>query len=193
MKTIRISLSSAALAVTVSLWPPLLAEVPQDVEAKHRATHEALMQRRAEAIKKAEEGGNTGLKPLEPGEKIKYDTRPRLGDLFDRSSILSFGGHWTLVPKEAVIHVPAAYRSRVNGVRKGKLIPWAQFLVKNRGWLQTHSVSIPQARGEQPMNPDQVKVYKGSGRVVVAVCHNGPISVKPLKVPDAVAEAGAAK
>ena len=182
-----------AFAAAVSLFTPLLAEVPNDAVVNHRATHQALMQRRAEAMKKAEENGNSGLKPVQPGEKVKYDTRPRLGGLFERSSILSFGGHWTLVPKEAVIHVPATYRSRVNGVRKGKLIPWAQFLAKNRGWLQTHSVSIPQARGEQQMDPEQVKVYRGSGRVVVAVCHNGPISVKPPKAAEAVADAAPAK
>lgn len=196
MKLNSLSILSAmcvASAACVSLAAPEPAQ--GDPQAKLRPTHEVLRQRQLEAAARAKasrgEKGD-GVDTVKPGE-IKYENRKKLGNLLDRSSILCSGGNWTLVPKEAVIHVPASYRSRVNGTRSGKLVPWSEFFAKNRGWLQTHSVSIPQARGEMVMDPKQVDVYKTSGRVVVAVCHNGPISVKPLKVPDAVAEVPAVK
>lgn len=182
-------MTSAFFAIACSLISTVAAEVAADSQAQRRTTHEALMQRRAEVLKKANAGKEKGgVHTVKPGE-IKYEKRKTLGNLLDRSSILCAGGFWTLVPKEAVLHVPAPYRNRVDGPRSGKLIPWSQFLAKNRGWLQIHSVNIPQARGEQAMEPKRVDVYRNSGRVVVAVCHNGPISVKPLKVPDAVADA----
>ena len=182
-------LTVGAACITLAAPEPA-QQIPQ---AKLRPTHEVLKQRQQEAAAQASKGAKgDGVQTVKPGE-IKYESRKKLGNLLDRSSILCAGGYWTLVPKEAVIHVPASYKSRVDGARTGKLIPWSEFYAKNRGWLQTHSVSIPQARGEQAMDPKKVDVYRSSGRVVVAVCHNGPISVKPVKIPDAVAEAPAAK
>jgi len=187
MKSTRHLILSVSLAVTSTLACIGAPAVPADSQARLRTTHASLMERRAAALKKASANKNGGVKTVKPGE-IKYEKRKELGNLLDRSSILCSGGYWTLVPKEAVLHVPAVYRSRVDGPRNGKLVPWSQFYPKNRGWLQTHSVSISQARGEAKMEPKAVDVYKTSGRVVVAVCQSGPISVKPLKVPDAVAD-----
>ena len=173
---------SALLVSGASMLPAEVPEMTKPGETKFRPTHEALMQRRAEAAKKAATSRD-GVKTVKPGD-IKYVPRKKMGTLIDRSAILCSGGNWTLVPKEAVIHIPPAYKARVNGTRSGKLIPWGQFFAKNRGWVHTHSVSIDQARGEVPIPSDQADVYKRLGRVVVAVCHNGPISVKPLKKPE---------
>ncbi len=152
--------------------------------AKLRPTHEALMQRKAEAAEKAAaKAAKRGVKTVKPGE-IKYVPRKKMGTLIDRSAILCSGGNWTLVPKEAVLHIPPAYKARIDGKRSGKLIPWQQFFAKNRGWIHTHSVSISQARGDVAIPTAQEDVYLHLGRVVVAVCHNGPISVKPLKKPE---------
>lgn len=194
-KFLIVSIVAAGVAASVSLAAP---EPGAGGQAKLRPSHELLKQRQEqEAQKLAEKRHGMGLPPLEERE-IKYDDRKKLGNLMDRSSVLCLGGFWTLVPKRAVIHIPATYKPRVDGARSGKLIPWPQFYARNRGWLQTHSVSISEARGDAEMDPKKVDVYKRSGRVVVAVCHNGPISVLPLKEPEepaagAVADAGAAK
>ena len=184
-----------AAGAAVSFAAP---EPGDGAQAKLRPSHELLKQRQMqEAQKLAEKREGLGL-PVEEEREIKYDNRKKLGNLMDRSSVLCLGGFWTLVPKRAVIHVPPTYKNRVDGARSGKLIPWPQFFARNRGWLQTHSVSISEARGDAVMDPKKVDVYKRSGRVVVAVCHNGPISVLPLKEPeqpagDAVADASAVK
>lgn len=185
---------AAGTAASVSLAAP---EPRGEVQAKLRPTHELLKQRQLQEAQKLDERRKgLGLPALEKRE-IKYDSRKKLGSLMDRSSVLCQGGYWTLVPKQAVIHIPAPYKSRVDGARQGTLIPWPQFYAKNRGWLQTHSVSISEARGDAEMAPKKVDVYKRSGRVVVAVCHNGPISVLPPKekpAPEgAVVDAGTVK
>jgi hypothetical protein len=78
--------------------------------------------------------------------------------------------------------VPARYKAQLNGKRVGKLVPWQTFYAQNRGWIHVHSVSMSQARGEKELDPKQVEVYQGLGRVVVSVCHGGPISVIKPKV-----------
>ena len=102
---------------------------------------------------------------------------PDSSSLIKRSAVLSSDRNWTIVPKGAVLHVPQQYQVRVNGKRAGKLIPWKTFYTQNRGWIHVHSVSMDQARGEEKMDPKQVEVYKSVSRVVVSVCHGGPISV----------------
>jgi len=151
------------------------------LEAKVRPTHESLSRRQKEAGK---ETANDSLVPVEPGTLKRSKPAGERKGIVERSSILCSGYHWTLVPKGAVIHVPAAYASRVNGERKGRLLPWNKFLQKNRTWLQVHSVSIKQARGERELKPEEVELYKRTGRVVVAVCHKGPISVIPYAPPE---------
>ena len=101
--------------------------------------------------------------------------------IVERSEILCSGYNWTLVPKGCLLKVPPMYTSRVNGKRTGKLVPWSQFYAKNRGWIQTQSVSISQARGEAEIPKAQADVFKKSGRVVISVCHNGPISLIPYR------------
>ena len=190
MKSTRLLIVTALMAAVSSSVSTAAPEIPADGQLQRRTTHEALMQRRAEAAKK--KAKKSGVQTVKPGE-IKYEKRKKLGGLLERSSIICFGGYWTLVPKEALLNIPSSYRSRIDGKRTGKLVPWPEFFSKNRGWLQTHSVNIAQARGDLALLAEQVDVYKKSGRVVVAVCHNGPISVKPLKVPEAVADASSVK
>ena len=66
----------------------------------------------------------------------------------------------------------------------------SHFTTKTSQEAREENVNISQARGEAAMAEELVKVYQSSARIVVAVCHKGPISVKPLKAPEAGKLAG---
>jgi|GEM_PF-1027664 len=156
-------------------------------DLRQRPTHEDLQAR--QAADRTERGKNpNGLKAAMPELKKKEDAKEPVS-LLKRSAVLSSGRNWTIVPKGAVLHVPKQYEKYVNGKRAGQLVPWQTFYAQNRGWLHVHSVSMDQARGEKLMDPKQVEAYMGLSRVVVSVCHGGPISVIAPKKEEAV-EAG---
>ena len=145
-----------------------------------RPTHEELAKRQAE-VKARQEQNGVVPRVAKPSEKRKS---PGSSSLIARSAVLSSNHSWTIVPKGAVLHVPDRFKTQVNGKRNGKLVPWKTFFAQNRGWIHVHSVSMKEARGEKKMDPDKVKVYQGLGRVVVSVCHGGPISIVAPKKED---------
>ena len=55
-------------------------------------------------------GANQQLKPVDPESIIKKEKRSEPGSLVGRSTILAYGGFWTIVPKGAVLHAAPAYR-----------------------------------------------------------------------------------
>ena len=119
-----------------------------------------------------------GVEVVEPGamEKVvRHRSRP---GLIARSTILSHGGCWTIVPKGAVLHVPEDYRERIVPEPAGRLVPWPEFHARNRGWLHAQRVTMEQARGEAALSGEVRDNHARLGRVVVAIFHNGPISVK---------------
>lgn len=103
--------------------------------------------------------------------------RSRTG-IIERSTIISGAGGWTIVPKASVIHVPALYRERVNGVRAGKLLSWKEFHAKNRSWIRLYPITINQATGETPLRDEALTALRRTGVLTVATCKGGPISVK---------------
>lgn len=114
---------------------------------------------------------------------------PSQSSILDRSLLLRSGRHWTFVPKGAILCVPENYQDRVGVAEgEGKYIPFADFAFKNRGWLSTYSVTLEQARGNDPISEDVRKALNESGRVVVSVCKGGAISTRLPKVPEATAK-----
>ena len=105
-------------------------------------------------------------------------TRPAGQSIIKQSSILHDGTNWTLVPKGAVIFIPAALKGRVDVKPVGTLLSWADFLAKNRGWITTTDVSFDQAAGNQPMPAERAAFWAKQDKIVVAVHQNGPISVR---------------
>lgn len=154
-----------------------LEAFPSHGKIKVRPTHGQITDRR----KEFQSDGKIEL--AEDPVKMKTIQSGKTGSLIKRSAILSHRKSWTIVPKEAVLYVPKNFASRVNGKREGKLVSWREVLAQNRVWLQLHNVSVAQARGEIPLGEEAVTNYQRTGRVVVAVCHEGPISVKPRKEP----------
>lgn len=104
--------------------------------------------------------------------------RPGEQSLIQQSDILSDGNNWTLVPKGAVLHIPAALNNRVGAKPLGTLLSWIDFLTVNRGWLFTEEVTFDQAAGKSPIPPSRTEFWKKNGKVIVAVHLGGPISVR---------------
>ena len=104
--------------------------------------------------------------------------RPGEQSLIKQSDILSDGHNWTLVPKGAVLHIPAALDNRVGAKPLGTLLSWIDFLTVNRGWLFTEEVTFDQAAGKAPIPPSRTEFWKKNGKVIIAVHLGGPISVR---------------
>ena len=143
---------------------------------KPRPTHAQLQEKR----KEVQTDGKIAI--AEEPIKLEKIRSGKTESLIKRSVILSHGPYWTLVPKGAILHVPGHLTKRVGAAKKGKLVSWNEFLGKNRGWIQLQEVSLSQARGEAEFSEAVVKTYRSAGQVVVAVCHQRPISMKAPKV-----------
>jgi hypothetical protein len=115
------------------------------------------------------------------GAEVKV-ARPGEQSLIKQSDILSDGNNWTLVPKGAVLHIPAALSNRVGAKPLGTLLSWTDFLTVNRGWLFTEEVTFDQAAGKSPILRSRTEFWKKNGKVIVAVHLGGPISVRPEAV-----------
>lgn len=148
-----------ALATTAFAGAPVLA----------RITPEAL-------AKLQKNSPMTSLK--QPAKDEVPVTRPAGQSIIKQSSILHDGTNWTLVPKGAVIFIPAPLKGRVDVSPVGTLLSWADFLAKNRGWITTTDVSFDQAAGNQLMPAERAAFWAKQDKIVIAVHQNGPISVR---------------
>lgn len=156
MKTTLLLLSSLAGA---ALAAPAMTDriTPEEIAARQKS---------APAI----------TQPVEVAEaKV---ARPGEQSLIKQSDVLSDGNNWTLVPKGAVLHIPAALNNRVGAKPLGTLLSWTDFLTVNRGWLFTEEVTFDQAAGKTPIPPSRTEFWKKNGKVIVAVHLGGPISVR---------------
>jgi len=123
--------------------------------------------------------------------KTDQDPSVRNGsrDLIKESAILCYRGFLTLVPKQAVLHLPPKLQDRFVVQPNIKVQPWAEFYQANRGWIRTIEVTRAQAMGEVAMPVEIVESFKNSSSAVVATFKGGPISVLP--VPEPAPESGA--
>ena len=168
---------AAITLALAALSPAFGGEVAVATALSAPPTHEDLAKRKAQGKKTMQ--GVTNFAPAEP-RAVKRKEKEAAG-LISRSTILSFGGFWTIVPKHAVLHVPANYQSRISERPSGRLLSWHDFYRRNRGWIYTQNVKISDARGDTTLPPKTLEAYERTGRLVVAVCHQGPISVKRRK------------
>ncbi|MFD0894834.1 hypothetical protein KBB96_04545 [Luteolibacter ambystomatis] len=169
------------LAITLSAHGEMAVKAPM----ADAVTHEQL----TAISKKANSTPPTAqMKPVQLAEDPSVVNRP--GDLFSRSDIFCFNGYASLVPKQAILHIPDNYASRV-GLQDGvKFQIWADFYAANRGWITTQEVTRAQAEGREPLSDDVKKALSKCTSVVVATYHTGPISVlapKPVQPATATA------
>jgi hypothetical protein len=138
-----------------------------------RVTPEEMVQRQSSPspfaeLHKQEQADQKEANVVRPGEE----------SIIKQSEILHDGTHWTMVPKNAVLHVPAQMRPRVGTKPLGTLLSWSDFLIANRGWITTEEVSFDQAAGHKPLPEARVEFWKNQTSVIVATYQGGPISVK---------------
>ena len=105
-------------------------------------------------------------------------SRPDAQSIIKQSVVLNDGKSWTLIPKGAVIFLPQAMESRVNAKPVGTLLPWNDFLTRNRAWITTNDVSFDQAAGKEALPPERVAYWATQKKIVIATHRQGPISVR---------------
>lgn len=182
------SLRHSFAGLVTSLSVPLLAALPLAAEGvpkiADRPTHAELQARQVKQKQQLEE---QRARPEGNDSAVQAPRNRKPEDLVSRSSVLSFGNVWTIVPRGAVLHTPQFLRGRVDSGRQGRFVAWKEFYAKNRGWIHLQNVKMVQARGEEAMPEGAAEAYRNIGRVVVAVCHGGPISIRPSRAGDAPA------
>lgn len=105
-------------------------------------------------------------------------SRPNAQSIIKQSMVLNDGKNWTLIPKGAVIFLPQAMKSRVNANPVGTLLPWNDFLTRNRAWITTNDVSFDQAAGTEALPPERLAYWAKQEKIVIATHRQGPISVR---------------
>jgi hypothetical protein len=158
----KFTLLLCALATCAYAAQPVLVRVTPETLAK--------LQQRDPMIR---------LEKPAPGEaKV---TRPGKQSIIKQSTILHDGRSWTLVPVSAVVFIPENLKTRVNVKPVGNLLPWNEFLGKNRSWITTNEVSFEQAAGSEALAVERTEFWAKQDKIVVATHNNGPISVRRVE------------
>jgi len=152
-----------------------------------RPTHKDLVKVQQEQEK--EKHKRNASRPVTKKPIVTIKKRSIIGS----STLLSSGVHWTLVPRGAVVYVPDHLKGKIVAKPSGTLISWKKFLHKNYGWLHIHPVKMTQAQGKEKISQKSIKAYKSMGKIVVATCAQGPISVAPDSLKPPVDEKAEAK
>ncbi len=119
------------------------------------------------------------MAPAKGADPAKASPPP---NLLSQSDIVCFGGRATLVPKQAILHLPPNLAERLKFQAGARIQSWAEFYTENRGWIITMEVSRVQAEGRQALDEETCKRLNNSPNLVVATFQGGPISVLPPKV-----------
>ena len=94
------------------------------------------------------------------------------------SDILYDGKLHTTVPKGAVLATPSNLASKIVDKPTGSYVSWKEFAKKNYSWLLKKDVSIEQATGKSPLSENELFRLEKSGKVVIAIHKDNPISVR---------------
>ena len=104
-------------------------------------------------------------------------------NIYRTSDILSSRGYHTVVPKSCVIFVPENLKGKlVTAKPKGQFILWDEFLKKNHGWLQKMEVTNDESLGRKPVSEAKMQRILRTGKVIIAVYKNRPVSMLQPKV-----------
>lgn len=145
--------------------------VIKPIVVSERPTHAQLAKK--QAAYHAKRHGNKEEVPIKPIVTIKKRS------LVGMSTLLAARGHWALVPKGAVIHIPKKLQAKVVTKPQGTLQDWPVFLRENAGWIHLFPVDLEIARGKKTIGEKQMKAYKTMGKMVIATSGGYPVSVAP--------------
>lgn len=164
----------------VSFWvfTAIMGCVHGAPQMRDAVTHDELIQKHQKSVS---ENPLAHMK-ITPNEAVDPTTVKPV-DILASSDILSFGGLATLVPKQAILCIPAQYQTRIKLAPGSKIVSWSDFYAANRGWIKTMEVSRTQAEGKEPFDEKTAESLSKSSMVVVATYKTGPISVLPPKIP----------
>ncbi|MDF1740155.1 MAG: hypothetical protein P1U86_13415 [Verrucomicrobiales bacterium] len=107
-------------------------------------------------------------------------------DLIKSSTIISYNGLLTLVPKKSVLFTPEKLSDRIGEKPNVKVKNFQEFFSANRGWIRTIEVSRDQALGHVPFSEAIIKSIGESNSIVIATYQGGPISVLPQKTEEEI-------
>lgn len=173
--TLSLLLASVMLAVT-STAPAAPRENPAGM--RDTATRDQLSQRLRMAQQRdpiRDVGPPAGKEGIDPAAKAA----PR--DLVKESTILCYRGFLTLIPKQAVLHLPETLKSRFEEQPHVQVQVWSDFYRVNRGWIRTVEVTKEQAMGRAPLTEEVVKSFQQGSSAVIATYKGGPISIVPFQ------------
>lgn len=175
----------SGLALTLGTVPSAAegpaAPSPSNVEIRDAATHDELSQ----SLRMAQQ--SDPLRDLGPAIG-KTDEDPSVvqskRDFVKNSTVLSYRGLLTFVPKRAVLHLPDNLSDRIGVKPDVEVKTWPEFYRANRGWIRTIEVTREQALGHTALPEAKREAIENSSSMVVATFRNGPISVLPPKDPE---------
>lgn len=158
----------------------VIAQQTDSPQFRKALTHEDLMKIQREQMAK-------GLDPMKNVTRVEgpdpsKQTAPE--SILKRSDFINANGLVTIVPKRAILFIPEAFKENVKDVEGAKLVPWGEFLMANRAWIDTYEVSSTLADGKEPIHEENWDRFKKSKKLVVATMMGGPISVLPVKEAD---------
>ena len=159
------------------LAPAAYSQVAAKPRMRDAATHEQL----SLAMRKAEQADP--MRHLTPAKGADPTLVNQPQDILATSDIICFNGDATLVPKRAIMSMPNNLKDRMKFLPGSKIMGWADFYAKNRGWITTIEVSRAQAEGNKALDEETSKKISKSTSLIVATYQGGPISVLPPKVP----------
>lgn len=103
-------------------------------------------------------------------------------DLVSQSDFICVSGVATLVPKHAILKVPAAYERCTTYQQGSRILSWSDFFAANRNWITTVEITPDQAAGKTPLSDELNAFISKSTNLIVATYKGGPISLLPTKI-----------
>lgn len=166
-----------ALVVIAGLAPLAWSQASRMGEMRDASTHAQLAMTHRKASQE------DPMRNMQPAKGVDPSTANQAKDILSESDVICFNGTATLVPKRAILNLPASMQGRLKFLPGSKLMTWMDFYTLNRGWISTVEVSRSQAEGNEAMKEEISTRIGKSSNLVVATYKGGPISVLPLKVP----------
>ncbi len=116
--------------------------------------------------------------PVSQGDDTASKSENDWSKFAERFVFLSDGTYCVMLPKGAVINLPAGGRITLQDKVVGEWIEWDEFFTKNRNALRLESVSFNQLQGLEPIDPDLLTKIKAE-KIPVITAYNRKVVAMP--------------